>query len=242
MVSPTQQGVLTPTGCQLLARVSFLVFTPSLTFTKLAQAVSLDSVRHLWPLLANMTVGIMAGLALGLVANRLLRTPREFSAHTLVSIAFGNVGQVSVCTRALHAGNVGSRLPPSLDVTSALNAVYLLIPCPAPQLPLVFTSSLCHDRGAIFYQTLGVQGGSPCSLVSSSCGGRACHPSQNTLAPPLSTLQATAASAWGSRTQLSILRSQLCGSLRWPSTCSAAALLRLQRLATRSSRALPPAA
>lgn len=51
------QGVLTPAGCQLLARVSFLVFTPALTFSKLTQAVSLESIQHLWPLLLNMTVG-----------------------------------------------------------------------------------------------------------------------------------------------------------------------------------------
>lgn len=30
--------------------------TPALTFSKLTQAVSVGSIRHLWPLLANMTL------------------------------------------------------------------------------------------------------------------------------------------------------------------------------------------
>lgn len=37
---------------------------------------------------------ILLGLAVGLVTCRLLRTPREFRVHTLVCVAFGNVGQV----------------------------------------------------------------------------------------------------------------------------------------------------
>lgn len=153
---PTRQGVLTPAGCQLLARVCFLVFTPALTFTKLAQAVSLESIRHLWPLLANMFCSICVGLALGLAACRLLRAPREFRAHTLVSVAFGNVGQVSARVAALHAGMQGAHV--CSRWLRQLQHMCSSHPLPAPQLPLVFTAALCHDRDAVFYQTLGKAG------------------------------------------------------------------------------------
>ncbi len=50
------QGTLNQQGCQVLARLCFYVFTPALTFGKLVQAISIDSVKHFWPLLANMTI------------------------------------------------------------------------------------------------------------------------------------------------------------------------------------------
>lgn len=50
------QGILNAQGCQTVARLCFYVFTPALTFSKLAQAVNPQSIAHLWPLLANMSV------------------------------------------------------------------------------------------------------------------------------------------------------------------------------------------
>ncbi len=40
----------------MLAKMCFYVFTPALTLGKLAQAISVESVKQLWPLLANMTI------------------------------------------------------------------------------------------------------------------------------------------------------------------------------------------
>ena len=48
------QGILDVPGSATAARLSFYVFTPALTFSKLVQAVSLNSIAHLWPLLANL--------------------------------------------------------------------------------------------------------------------------------------------------------------------------------------------
>lgn len=45
--APRPQGVLDARGCQLVARLGFMVYTPALTFSKLTQAVSLSSIRHL---------------------------------------------------------------------------------------------------------------------------------------------------------------------------------------------------
>lgn len=50
------QGTLDSAGCQVLARLCFYVFTPALTAGKLAQAISVESVKSFWPLLANMTL------------------------------------------------------------------------------------------------------------------------------------------------------------------------------------------
>ena len=45
-----------PIPAQVVAKLCFHVFNPALTFGKLVQAISVDSVKHLWPLLANMTL------------------------------------------------------------------------------------------------------------------------------------------------------------------------------------------
>lgn len=49
---------------------------------------------HFWPLLANMTLSIVVGLAVGALASRALRTPHEFRVLPLVAIAFNNVGNL----------------------------------------------------------------------------------------------------------------------------------------------------
>ena len=50
------QGVLNEQGCAVVSRLIYYVYIPALTFSKLAQAVTLSSIAHLWPLLANMTI------------------------------------------------------------------------------------------------------------------------------------------------------------------------------------------
>ncbi|KAI3433898.1 hypothetical protein D9Q98_003700 [Chlorella vulgaris] len=111
----SRKGVLDESGCQVLAQMCFFVFVPTLTFAKITQAVSLDSIAHLWPLLLNLTLSVMLGLCLGLLLNRLLRTPIEFHTHALIACGFGNVGNF----------------------------------------PLLVVTTLCHDKTAIFFRTLG---------------------------------------------------------------------------------------
>ncbi|KAL4437147.1 hypothetical protein ABPG75_004286 [Micractinium tetrahymenae] len=109
------KGVLNGQGCQTVAKLCIFVFTPALTFSKLAQAISLQSIAHLWPLLANTTVNISVGLGAGLLLARLTGTPPELRSIVMCTVAFGNVGN----------------------------------------LPLVFVSTLCHDRQALFFRSLG---------------------------------------------------------------------------------------
>ena len=81
-------------GTQTVARLCFYVFTPALTFGKLAQAMSLRALTRLWPLLANVTASICLGLAVGWAAAAALRTPRPFRALVTAAVAFGNVGNL----------------------------------------------------------------------------------------------------------------------------------------------------
>lgn len=109
------KGILNAQGCQTVARLCFYVFTPALTFSKLAQAVNPQSIAHLWPLLANMSVSMVVGFGVGLLVARLTRTPPELRSIVMCAVAFSNVGN----------------------------------------LPLVFVSTLCHDRQTPFFRALG---------------------------------------------------------------------------------------
>jgi predicted permease len=88
------QGTLDSKGCSVVAALCFYVFTPALTFSTLAAAISFTSIRHLWPLLVNMTVSSVLGLAIGHFTATILRTPVEFRRLVIVAIAFGNVGNL----------------------------------------------------------------------------------------------------------------------------------------------------
>ena len=56
------------------------------------QAVSLDTISHLWPLPAAMTISTIIGLGMGRLSAAVLRTPPEFGSLVVVAVAFGNVG------------------------------------------------------------------------------------------------------------------------------------------------------
>ncbi|PSC75420.1 auxin efflux carrier [Micractinium conductrix] len=88
------RGVLNEQGCAVVSRLIYYVYIPALTFSKLAQAVTLSSIAHLWPLLANMTISILFGLALGAALARLLRCPLDLRFLVVISCAFSNVGNL----------------------------------------------------------------------------------------------------------------------------------------------------
>lgn len=87
-------GTLDRHGTSVVASLCFYVFTPALTFTTLAAAMSLDSIRHLWPLLVNMSVSSIIGLATGRATAWALGVPTQFRNLVVVAIAFGNVGNL----------------------------------------------------------------------------------------------------------------------------------------------------
>eukprot|EP00887_Chlorella_sp_A99_P005248 scaffold1.g5248.t1 len=89
-----KRGILDVNGSSTAAKLSFFVFTPALIFSKLAQAVSLQSIAHLWPLLVNMCVSMAVGMLLGLAANATLGTPPPFRKLVLCAVSFGNVAKL----------------------------------------------------------------------------------------------------------------------------------------------------
>jgi len=114
------QGALDSKGCSVVAALCFYVFTPSLTFSTLAAAISFDSIKNLWPLLVNMTFSSLSGLAIGHFTATILRTPVEFRKLVIVAIAFGNVGNLplvfvgALCsdTRAVFQKALGKECVP----------------------------------------------------------------------------------------------------------------------------------
>ncbi|KAG7671720.1 hypothetical protein Ndes2526B_g07386 [Nannochloris sp. 'desiccata'] len=114
------QGALDSKGCSVVAALCFYVFTPALTFSTLAAAISFNSIRHLWPLLVNMTVSSVSGLAIGYFTATILRTPVEYRNLVIVAIAFGNVGNLplvfvgALCgdTRAVFQQALGKECTP----------------------------------------------------------------------------------------------------------------------------------
>jgi predicted permease len=88
------RSVLDARGAGTLAALSFNLFTPALTFSTLAASITLESIQHLWPLLANMAVSCSLGVGAGFAAARALKVPPELRAVVACAIAFGNVGNM----------------------------------------------------------------------------------------------------------------------------------------------------
>lgn len=102
------QGALDDVGCSVLARLCFYLFTPALSFSTLAAAVSLDSIRHLWPLLANMGVSSCVGLGVGWVLARALGVPPAYRPIIITAVAFGNVGNLPLVFVTALCGDQGA--------------------------------------------------------------------------------------------------------------------------------------
>lgn len=90
------QGVLNAAGSTTMAQCVFLVFIPALTLSKLALAVSIESIVRFWALLANMTISMVLGLALGVLAAWVLRVPASAQRQVVAAVAFANVGNLPI--------------------------------------------------------------------------------------------------------------------------------------------------
>lgn len=100
------------------------------------------------------------GLALGLLLNRMLKTPPQFRKLVTCAVAFGEepaeVRGQSDAPRCLHEPGLCScsalLLAPHCSAGRPLDTP---LPGNVGNLPLVFVAALCHDRKAIFYRALG---------------------------------------------------------------------------------------
>ena len=84
-----------------MAQCVFLVFIPALTLSNLALAVSIDTIVQFWALLANMTLSLVLGLVLGVLAAWALRVPAGARRQVIAAVGFGNVGNLPLT--ATHA-------------------------------------------------------------------------------------------------------------------------------------------
>ncbi|EFN59257.1 hypothetical protein CHLNCDRAFT_137557 [Chlorella variabilis] len=97
-----RKGVLDGPGCQVLAQMCFFVFTPALTFSKVAQAVSLASLTRLWPLLANMTASAVFYRTLGEDCEHL------GIAYTAFDIAAATLWQFTLAINLIRRGRAAA--------------------------------------------------------------------------------------------------------------------------------------
>lgn len=109
------QGVLDARGCQIVARMGFMIYTPALTFTKLTQAVSPASIRNLWPLLANMTLRwVLQRLVCGCSSSTTMQL------HLWLVFGHDHVC-ISVwawCMSSCHCGAARMPVPPALPAAN----------------------------------------------------------------------------------------------------------------------------
>ena len=91
-----------------MAQCVFLVFIPALTLSKLALAVSIESIVRFWALLANMTIGMVLGLALGVLVAWALRVPAGARRQVVAAVAFGNVGNLPLVFVFVLVGSQGA--------------------------------------------------------------------------------------------------------------------------------------
>lgn len=102
------RGTLNKQGCSTLAALCFFMFVPALTFSTIAKSVTLESIRHLWPLLANMTLSVIVGFIFGYLSPCVLHTPSAYKGIVTAAIAFGNVGNLPLVFVSAFCGDKNS--------------------------------------------------------------------------------------------------------------------------------------
>jgi hypothetical protein len=88
------RGPLDARGTGVMASLCFYVYTPALTFSTLAASISVGSIRHLWPLLANMLLSVGAGVGAGYLCAAAVRAPARYRNLVVAAVGFGNVGNL----------------------------------------------------------------------------------------------------------------------------------------------------
>lgn len=113
------QGILDQQGRRVLSKLIYCLFTPALTFTKLAPVLSGPHLLLWLPLVINMFVSVGVGLVLGVVLVLVVKPPAGLRKHVVVAAALGNAGNLPLVLVAaliretggeLFAGEVSRRL------------------------------------------------------------------------------------------------------------------------------------
>lgn len=117
--SSAMQGILDQQGRRVLSKLIYCLFTPALTFTKLAPVLSGPHLLLWLPLVVNMFVSVGVGLLLGVLLLLVVRPPAGLRKHVVVAAGLGNAGNLPLVLVAaliretggkLFAGEVSQRL------------------------------------------------------------------------------------------------------------------------------------
>ncbi|WIA28427.1 hypothetical protein OEZ86_010972 [Tetradesmus obliquus] len=120
-------GVLDPHGRKTLSKLIYFVFTPCLTFAKLAPVLTARTFVLWMPLAINMFFSVAVGLLLGVLLVLLVRPPAGFSKHVIVTTGLGNAGNLPLVLVAALMRSSGSTLFAGQDVSVDLAIAYVAV-------------------------------------------------------------------------------------------------------------------
>ncbi|KIY94958.1 hypothetical protein MNEG_13004 [Monoraphidium neglectum] len=118
-----RQGVLDSDGRRILSRLTFVLFTPCLTFDKLAPVLSADNLLKWMPLPINVALSVAVGLALG--AALAPAAPPWFRRHVVAATGLGNVGNLPLVLVAALVHEAGGSL--GQDATVERGVAYVAL-------------------------------------------------------------------------------------------------------------------
>ncbi|XP_059434321.1 protein PIN-LIKES 3-like isoform X1 [Corylus avellana] len=79
---------------QILNRIVFFVFSPSLIISNLADTITLDSLATLWFMLLNILLTFLIGTALAWILIKITRTPQHLRGLVIGCCSAGNLGNL----------------------------------------------------------------------------------------------------------------------------------------------------
>uniref|UniRef100_A0A383VGS0 Uncharacterized protein n=1 Tax=Tetradesmus obliquus TaxID=3088 RepID=A0A383VGS0_TETOB len=120
-------GVLDPHGRKTLSKLIYFVFTPCLTFAKLAPVLTARTFVLWMPLAINMFFSVAVGMLLGVLLVLLVRPPAGFSKHVIVTTGLGNAGNLPLVLVAALMRSSGSTLFAGQDVSVDLAIAYVAV-------------------------------------------------------------------------------------------------------------------
>jgi hypothetical protein len=102
--------VLDPAGRRVLSRLIFVLFTPCLTFTKLAPVLSARHLLAWMPLALNLFLNVAVGLLLGVLLLAIVRPPAGLRCHVVAASGLGNAGNLPLVLVAALVQESGGAL------------------------------------------------------------------------------------------------------------------------------------
>ncbi|CAM8913769.1 unnamed protein product [Rhodiola kirilowii] len=87
-------NILPASGRKLLNGLVFSLLLPSLIFSQLGQAITIQKMLEWWFIPVNVILGSISGSVIGFIVASVARPPYPFFKFTIVQIGIGNIGNV----------------------------------------------------------------------------------------------------------------------------------------------------